>query len=259
MKGKYEFSDFKRIVEAFDKVPDAQTPEQILALYKNAFGILDNQHATFHFIHDFVNFKYLYVSKSLKTLTGIDPNILIEGGFEAGLEYFHPDDRSGIGIIHEEMFRYLYQQPVEDRKKMRFDFNYRVRTAKGEYKCFMQQTMFTVFSEGKPVYDFSACTDITLQRRRHQLELMVHKLNEEGVFETVYYFTIADNKSFDLSKTEMDILRYAARGLSSKEIASKVSRSLHTINNHRKSILAKTKCKSLHEAILKLDFIGQEA
>ena len=39
---------------------------------------------------------------------------------------------------------------------------------------------------------------------------------------------------------EFEVLRWMADGLSSKQIADKMRLSIHTINNHRKNMLAKT-------------------
>ncbi len=254
MAKTYQFCDFKKIVNALHHIPEVYNPEQLLQAYKETFRILDSLHSVFYFIHDFVNFRYLYVSKSFKSLSGYDPKMMLEGGFAACLEYIHPQDRISLEIIHKEIFNYLFLQPPEDRYKLRFDFNYRFRDVQGNYRNILQQSMFIVFADGKPIYDFSTCSDLTLQKKKHKMELLVQKLNEEQIFERVHYFSVAQQDGdYDLTKTELMILQFASLGLSSKEIAAQVSRSLHTINNHRKSILSKTNCKNLQEAILKVN------
>lgn len=51
-----------------------------------------------------------------------------------------------------------------------------------------------------------------------------------------------------LTKTEMEILRDIALGLTTKEIAEKRFSSFHTINTHRKNIFRKLNVNNVHEA-----------
>lgn len=51
-----------------------------------------------------------------------------------------------------------------------------------------------------------------------------------------------------LTKTEMEVLRDIALGLTTKEIAEKRFSSFHTINTHRKNIFRKLNVNNVHEA-----------
>lgn len=51
-----------------------------------------------------------------------------------------------------------------------------------------------------------------------------------------------------LTKTEMEILRDIALGLTTKEIAEKRFSSFHTVNTHRKNIFRKLNVNNVHEA-----------
>lgn len=51
-----------------------------------------------------------------------------------------------------------------------------------------------------------------------------------------------------LTKTEMEVLRDIALGLTTKEIAEKRFSSFHTINTHRKNIFRKLNVNNIHEA-----------
>jgi len=51
-----------------------------------------------------------------------------------------------------------------------------------------------------------------------------------------------------LTKTEMEILRDIALGLTTREIAEKRFSSFHTINTHRKNIFRKLNVNNIHEA-----------
>jgi len=53
------------------------------------------------------------------------------------------------------------------------------------------------------------------------------------------------NHNKDLSEREIEVLMLLTRGLSSKEIADKLSISVHTVVSHRKNLVEKTGIKSL--------------
>ena len=51
-----------------------------------------------------------------------------------------------------------------------------------------------------------------------------------------------------LTKTETEILRDIALGMTTKEIAEKRFSSFHTVNTHRKNIFRKIEVNNVHEA-----------
>lgn len=54
-----------------------------------------------------------------------------------------------------------------------------------------------------------------------------------------------DSEEYELSSRETDVLVLLAKGMSSKEIATKLNISIHTVNSHRKNITTKTGIKSV--------------
>ena len=51
-----------------------------------------------------------------------------------------------------------------------------------------------------------------------------------------------------LTKTEIEILKDIAMGMTTKEIAEKRISSFHTVNTHRKNIFRKLEVNNVHEA-----------
>ncbi len=62
---------------------------------------------------------------------------------------------------------------------------------------------------------------------------------------TVKTVKVETDENYELSSRETDVLVLVAKGLSSKEIADKLSISVHTVNSHRKNITHKTGIKSV--------------
>src|SRR5690606_21255073 len=68
----------------------------------------------------------------------------------------------------------------------------------------------------------------------------------ELVFKKIHPIYEIERTQF-LSKRELEILKFISKGLSSKQIAGRMSLSINTVNNHRKNMLAKIGCKSSSE------------
>ena len=55
-----------------------------------------------------------------------------------------------------------------------------------------------------------------------------------------------------ITPKEREVLQLIANGLSSKEIAQRLSISFYTVQTHRKNMLAKTQAKNTPELIVKI-------
>lgn len=132
-------------------------------------------------------------------------------------------------------------------------FNFRMRNPKGEYVMLLQRSSFIAGDEpGLPAGLIGVAFDIKHYKADrsiiHTIERVVPtpkgRMNEL-VFKKIHP-VLSDVKAL-LSSRETEILRFMAKGLSSKHIAAEVHLSINTINNHRKNMLAKTGCHSSSE------------
>ena len=60
---------------------------------------------------------------------------------------------------------------------------------------------------------------------------------------------VLDKERIQLTKTEVEILKEIATGMTTREIAEKRFSSFHTVNTHRKNIFRKLGVNNVHEAI----------
>ena len=94
--------------------------------------------------------------------------------------------------------------------------------------------------------------DITHYKTDNSIILTIEKLSaaKELFNELAFkksYPVFSKNETCRLSQKELDVLKLMAGGMASKQIASELSLSIFTINNHRKNMLAKTGCRSASE------------
>lgn len=98
---------------------------------------------------------------------------------------------------------------------------------------------FGIVTKDSPVSEIREALNYALQGRRYICQRMAELLVSAPVA----------LEQVRLTKTETEILRSIALGLTTKEIAEQRFASFHTINTHRKNIFRKLEVNNVHEAI----------
>lgn len=98
---------------------------------------------------------------------------------------------------------------------------------------------FSVLLKESPMSEIREAIHFVLRGQRYVCQRMTEMLlfQEQRVDEQV-----------KLTKTEMEILKDIALGMTTKEIADKRFSSFHTVNTHRKNIFRKINVNNVHEA-----------
>lgn len=99
--------------------------------------------------------------------------------------------------------------------------------------------MFSVLLKESPLSEIREAIRYALRGQRYVCQRMTEMLlfQEQKTEEQV-----------KLTKTEMEILKDIALGMTTKEIAEKRFSSFHTVNTHRKNIFRKLNVNTVHEA-----------
>ena len=100
---------------------------------------------------------------------------------------------------------------------------------------------FSILLKESPMPEIREAIDFVIQNHRYICQSMTEMLlqPESGEEETI-----------KLTKTETEILKDIALGMTTKEIAAKRFSSFHTINTHRKNIFRKLGVNNIHEATM---------
>jgi len=100
---------------------------------------------------------------------------------------------------------------------------------------------FSILLKESPMSEIREAIDFVIQNHRYICQSMTEMLlqPESGEEETI-----------KLTKTETEILKDIALGMTTKEIAAKRFSSFHTINTHRKNIFRKLGVNNIHEATM---------
>ena len=212
------------------------------------------------FLVDFATKKYIYVGEDCFNLMGYSVKWFLENGLEEFLSKWHKADFEVINtkVFPDNIAFFKTLRPVQFNDYI-ISYNYRFRNPKDEYITLLQRCSFISGSAGsEPAGMIGVVFDITHYKNDssivHTIEKVVtneYETVNELVFKKthpVYDYFETEGKQF-LSKREIEILKSVSAGLSSKQIADKMRLSFNTVNNHRRNMLAKTRCNSSAELI----------
>ena len=100
---------------------------------------------------------------------------------------------------------------------------------------------FSVLLKESPMHEIREAIDYAIHNRRY-----ICQRTTEQLFAPEQQST--DEDEVKLTRTEIEILKDIALGMTTKEIAEKRYSSFHTINTHRKNIFRKIGVNNVHEA-----------
>ena len=190
---------------------------------------------------------YDYASEGFTDLFGIAPqrlrNISEHGDFIE--ELLHPDDRIRLADLQIRHAKFIYSLPPQERNDYRTIYQVRMRGANGRYiNVVSRQQVIETDAGGKAWIVMGMMELAPDQTPSDRVRCSVLNLRT-GQFFNPYAVSL----EWTLTERELEILSLMARGLLSKEIAEKLAVSKHTIDNHRKNILAKLASDNAIEAL----------
>lgn len=194
---------------------------------------------------------YEFVSKNFELSLGLKISKMLNEGVPYWMSHFHPDDLPiWLGALEDLMLFTMTNVEPENRGKLCYSWNVRVKNSKDEYVNLYEHQTPTYFDkQGKPIIGISHGTVVGKDEVKPIIG-MVKILNENNEYETIYYKNYSQKLlSTLLSNRELDIIRLLALNKTSKEIANDLFISSHTVDGHRRKILKKLNFKSTQEVI----------
>ncbi len=214
--------------------------DHILPFDSTFFCVTNTQELTFE-----------YVSKNVMSCLGISQKDLRNGGMKAFWERIHPEDIDRwLKALSDLMDFTMGNLSPEDRQRMSYTWNYRLKNGEGVYVNVIQNTTPLVFnSQGKPIVGMAHYT-IMHEKLVLPITATAKYLNENNTYETKYFSNYSQKLlSDEITARERDIIRLLVMNQSSKEIADKLHISSATVDTHRRNILKKLQLNSTGELV----------
>ena len=149
-------------------------------------------------------------------------------------------------MYEQQVTAFFNALPPDKVLKYKVSYDYRLRCADGSYKWILMQTITIQSDEkGSVIRVLGIQTDISHMK----VDTIPSGLSFIGLDgEPSFYNTVGQNtKQVLFTKRERQILELIITGKTTCEIADLLNISMHTVNTHRKNIMAKSDCKSLVE------------
>lgn len=248
-----QFDRLSNLIEEYLPRKKGQVPEKdkLTAILEAHQGLLTVDACVFGII-DYSNFKYIFLSENVSRFD-LDRQRAIEEGLPYVASAFHPSE---VPVIFEKVLPSVIEflgksNTALHLKRARTAFTSRIRLRSGEYKWHMHQ-MSVIYSDENnlPLLGLKSIFEIDGVKRGDCLDLILTLRGEADHPETVkeHVFSTAA-PSYNLSPREIEILQLISAGKASKEIAHLLNLSIHTVNNHRKSIMRKKSSASMSAVV----------
>ena len=239
-------SVYKNIFKSYDKPSLEEHINKIIEL--DAFLPYSS---TFFCITNTQNLTFEYISKNMFSCLGLDGDVLKTKGMRYFWSRMHPDDvEHWLQALNELMEFTLKDISIEDRHRMSYTWNYRIKNSSDEYVNIIQNTTPLEFDvDEKPIIGLAHYTVLDSRIQMH-VSATAKLLNDNNEYETKYFNNFSQKLLSDgISNRERDVVRLLVLDYSSKNIAEKLNISSNTVDTHRRNILKKLNISSTGELI----------
>lgn len=165
--------------------------------------------------------------------------------------HFHPADRVlWCDEVFPDIFKFMYSEPNAESFEYRFIFNHRYIRKDGSVSQFMHEGALTFENETwLPILNLKVFLEIADIKSDATIVFTLFRYSDENGFRKIFNKVYGTTCKSFLSKRELEIIRLCHEGLSSKMIAERLNRSIHTIKNHKRHSMEKTMTHNITELI----------
>jgi DNA-binding CsgD family transcriptional regulator len=190
--------------------------------------------------------RYIYASPNMMHLFGYDHEDLTGSGTPALPELCIEEDRMRLAQAESDFMDAVSACPPALRSNLKSVIGYRIKRSDDSVIGVQQhKTIMETDIAGNPLLVMIMLSEAASGRKNPDFCASIIQCKPgEG------WINLAVNRTNKLlSNREREILQLLAKGKSSKIIASEISISVNTVNNHRKNMLLKTGANNIAELV----------
>ncbi|RNI30832.1 hypothetical protein EFA69_06930 [Rufibacter immobilis] len=203
----------------------------------------------YYFIFNCQDPQFEFVSDTVETVLGYPSE---EFTLPLALERIHPDDLPWFLSFEQSAVEFFKQLRPDQVPKYKLRYDFRIKKANGEYIRVLHQVIpIHVDASGLVLHTLCLHTVISHLKQEGKPVLSFIGLEDEPSYIDVNVQNVFSSKKEILSRREKEILSLLIAGHSSHQISEKLHISTHTVNTHRKNILAKTGLSTTSELVAK--------
>ncbi|MBC9909877.1 helix-turn-helix transcriptional regulator [Chitinophaga varians] len=165
------------------------------------------------------------------------------------MENIHPEDKPYFLNFEYQVVEFFKALPFEKIMKYKVQYDVRVRNKWNQYQRILHQAVQLDYDEKNYYRTLSLHTDITHIKQEGKPCFSLIGLDDEPSYYNIQDTSVITRSADPFTKREREILKCVVEGKSSREIADELYVSLHTVNAHRKNLLAKAAVKTPVELV----------
>lgn len=164
---------------------------------------------------------------------------------------FYPEDRKiWCDRAFPDILRFIGSEPASELPDYRFIFNHRYIRKDGSISQFMHEGVLTFSEDNRmPLLNLHVFFEIADIKSDETMILTIFRYSADMGYQKVFTRAYSAKLASSLSQRELEIVRFCQEGLSSKMIAEKLNLSIHTVKNHKRNCMEKTKTHNISELI----------
>lgn len=207
--------------------------------------------STFFCITNTSSLSFEYISKNFEACSNLSETEMYNKGMNYFWSRIHPDDiELWLDGLKNLMIFTMNELSSEERKKISYTWNYRIKNGHDKYVNIIQNTTPLQFDiDAKPIIGLAHYTllDTDLDK---DICIYAKKLNNKNVYENIYFKNLSNQNLINsLSSREIDIVRLLITRKKIDKIAESLCISPSTVTTHRKNIFKKLNIHSTAELI----------
>ncbi len=207
----------------------------------------------FWFIIDFINWKHILGGGDIENMSPLKMNDLSDAAPQKLYDITHPDDLAQVLAFSNFWINYYSNLSSERKPHVTITLYFRLQNAEQNFYWIMVQYPHSIIDDNhKILYGLVLVTDISHLKKEGKPMMSILDTYEGSCQQ----FICTDKTTLSrqdillpLTVREIEVLRYLAKGFSSKQIASQLNLAVKTIDNHRQNMLHKTVTKSSAELV----------
>jgi DNA-binding CsgD family transcriptional regulator len=195
---------------------------------------------------DYTSGTYLFLSQNTEDILSYSKDDYKPGIIFHYNKMLQQDRKVFNELVFPDILCFLSKIPKTEFEKFRFTFNHRYVGKDGSIRKIIQHSTYhEPNSFGRPLLNRVVYSELPVNYTDEEITLIISDFsNGKGaipVFRKRYIYP----SNFYISKRELEILKLSLTGLSSKHIADKLYLSVHTVKNHKRNMMEKTKTSTI--------------
>jgi DNA-binding CsgD family transcriptional regulator len=183
------------------------------------------------------------------------PNCFKFGQLQENLDFhqleFHPEDRIvWCGEAFPDILKFIKSELAIKFPDYKFIFNHRYIRNDGRISQFMHEGSISFTGDNLlPVLNLKVFFEIADGNTDNTITLTIFKYSDDHGYQKIFTKMYGLKNNSLLTDRELEIIKLCYEGLSSKMIAEKLNLSFHTVKNHKRNCMEKTKTHNITKLI----------